>query len=78
MYGLEKGKKATFEMDLEKELKKDPSKVRSLLKKLEERIQEIKGHLRQGSKGVDFDNLGILLNGYTAMQKVLHKFLPKK
>jgi hypothetical protein len=78
MYGLEKKPKTMFEMDLEKDLKKDPSKVRDLLKSTETKIQEIKGQLREGSKGADFDNLGVLLHGYTALQKVLNKLANKK
>lgn len=78
MYGLEKKPKTMFEMDLEKDLKKDPSKVRDLLKSTEAKIQEIKGQLREGSKGADFDNLGVLLHGYTALQKVLNKLANKK
>ena len=78
MYGLEKNKKNPFEMDLEKELKKDIGKARSLLKETEQKVQEIKGLLRQGSKGSEFDDLGILLNGYLAMETVLKKFINKK
>lgn len=78
MYGLEKNPKAAFEMDLEKDLKKDPTKAREMIKNVEEKIQEIKGLLRDGSKGADFDNLGVLLHGYTAMLKILNKFISKK
>jgi hypothetical protein len=79
MYGLEKEqKKAKFEFDLERDLKKDPSKVREILKSVETKIQEIKGLLREGSKGPDFDNLGTLLHAYTALQKVLNKLANKK
>ena len=78
MYGLEKNAHPAFEMDLEKELRKDPTKAHALLKNVDSRIHEIKNLLRQGSKGADFDNLGTLLNGYTAMQKILNKFLNKK
>ena len=78
MYGLEKNPKANFEMDLEKDLKKDPAKARGIMKEVEGKIQEIKGLLREGSKGADFDNLGTLLHGYSAMLKVLNKFVTKK
>ena len=49
-----------------------------MIKNVEEKIQEIKGLLREGSKGSDFDNLGTLLHGYSAMLKVLNKFASKK
>lgn len=78
MYGLEKKPKAVFEMDLEKDLKRDPHKVKELQKATEAKIQEIKALLREGSKGADFDNLGVLLHGYTALQKTLNKLANKK
>jgi len=78
MYGLEKNPKANFEMDLEKDLKKHPAKAREMAKNVEGKIQEIKALLREGSKGSDFDNLGTLLHGYTAMLKVLNKFTTTK
>lgn len=78
MYGLEKKSKMVFEFDLEKDLKKDPTKVRELLKSTESKINEIKTQLRQGSKGAELDNLGVLLHGYTALQKVLNKLTNKK
>lgn len=77
MYGLEKNPKKTFEFDLEKDLKKDPSKVKELLKGTESKIHEIKSQLREGSKGAELDNLGVLLHGYTALQKVLNRLTKK-
>ena len=78
MYGLEKKPKHVFEFDLEKDLKKDPSKVRELLKSTEAKIQEIKTQLREGAKGPELDQLGVLLHGYTALQKVLSRLSNKK
>ena len=78
MYGLEKKPKAMFEFDLEKDLKKDPNKVKELLKTTEAKIGEIKSQLREGMKGPDLDNLGVLLHGYTALQKVLSRLSAKK
>lgn len=78
MYGLEKKTKMAFEFDLEKDLKKDPSKVRELLKSTETKIHEIKNQLREGNKGAELDNLGVLLHGYTALQKILNKLTNKK
>ena len=78
MYGLEKKPLKVFEFDLEKDLKKDPSKVKELLKTTEAKIQEIKGLLREGKKGPDLDNLGVLLHGYTALQKVLNRLSNSK
>ncbi len=67
-----------FEFDLEKDLKKDPSKVHELLKNTETKIHEIKTELRGGSKGAELDNLGVLLHGYAALQKVLKRLSTKK
>jgi hypothetical protein len=78
MFGLEKKGKTLFEFDLEKELKGNPSKTKDLLKTVENRIQEIKNTLRQGTESEDFDKLGILLHGYAALQKVLTKVAHKK
>ena len=78
MYGLEKKPRHVFEFDLEKDLKKDPNKARELLKTTEKKIQEIKTQLREGAKGPELDQLGVLLHGYTALQKVLSRMANKK
>lgn len=72
MFGLEKSdKKKLFEFDLEKDLKKDPQQAKELLKSVEGKINTIKASLRQGAESADFDKLGILLHGYTALQRTL-------
>lgn len=74
MFGLEKGKdRGKFMFDLEMEIKDRPSHGKELLDKADQRIQEIKKALREGASEKDFDKLGILLHGYTALQKVLKK-----
>lgn len=78
MFGLEKKGRALFEFDLEKELKGNPSKAKEILKVCEERIQDIKNTLRQGTDSGDYDNYGVLLHGYAALQKVLTKLANKK
>jgi hypothetical protein len=78
MYGLEKKPKHVFEFDLEKDLKKDPSKVRELVKSTEAKIHERKNQLREGANGPELDQLGVLLHGYTALQKVLGRLANKK
>ena len=78
MYGLEKKPKHAFEFDLEKDLKKDPNKARELLKTAEDKIQKIKAELREGAKGPELDQLGALMHGYTALQKVLSRITNKK
>lgn len=78
MYGLEKEGKTLFEFDLEKDLKGNPTKGKELLKTIETRIQEIKNALRQGAGSEDFDKLGVILHGYTALQKIVTKITSKK
>jgi hypothetical protein len=70
MFGLEKKKYKPFEFDLEKELKKDPKKIEDTRKIANSKIQKIKELLRSGEKSND---LGVLLHGYTALNKVLDK-----
>jgi hypothetical protein len=72
MFGLEKEKKK-FAFDLEKELKEKPGRSKEILKDVEDKVHEIKTLLRKGSSGKEFDKLGVLLLGYTTLQKVLKK-----
>lgn len=78
MFGLEKKGKGLFEFDLERDLKKDPTKIKALQKKVDENIHEIKAVLRQGTASEDFDNLGIMLHGYAALNRVLNRIAAQK
>ena len=78
MYGLEQKGKALFEFDLEKDLKANPAKVKELLKACEENIQKVKNILRQGTASAEYDQFGVLLHGYAALQKVLTRIANKK
>ena len=73
MYGLEKNPAKKFDFDLEKEIKDKPTRLKEILEKAEQRIQAIKQQLREGSGEKEFDQLGILLHGYSALQKVIKK-----
>ncbi len=75
MYGLKKEPKGKFAFDLEKEIKEKPTHGKKILEKAEQRILEIKKQLREGVESKDFDQLGILLHGYAALQKVLKKVM---
>jgi hypothetical protein len=72
MFGME-NKKALFEFDLEMALKKDPQKKQALLKEVETKVQELKNTLRDGTETAEFDQYGVLLHGYSALQKVLNR-----
>lgn len=73
MFGFEKKKPKTFSFDLEEEMNKDSQKGKKYLDIAEKRIEEIKSNLRSGHGEEEFDNLGVLLHGYTALRKVLNK-----
>jgi hypothetical protein len=73
MFGMEKKPGEKFAFDLEKEIKEKPSRGKEILEQVEKRIHEIKKHLREGANEKEFDQLGILLHGYAALQKVLRK-----
>lgn len=81
MFGMEKKPKdsTSFIFDLEKELSSEERR-RELAKRIESRIQRIKDILHKGSKKEEFDQLGILLNGYHALAIVLGRAIqePKK
>lgn len=79
MFGLEDQKKKKVEpfvFDLEKELK-EPKKHREIKQKVEARIQSIKELLKSGENKEEFDQLGILLHGYTSLLKVMARAVSK-
>ncbi len=67
MYGLEQQKNKPFAFDLEVELKQKPEKAKEILDKIQKRINELKKALREGEKSHDYDNFGVLLQGYLAL-----------
>lgn len=73
MFGLESQKKKkpeAFVFDLENDLN-DHKKGRAMKEKIEKRIQEVKSILKSGENKEEFDQLGILLHGYTSLLKVI-------
>jgi hypothetical protein len=82
MFGLEsqskKKNEEPFFFDLENDAK-DPNKYSKIRDKIQQRLLRIKSLLRSGSGQEDFDHLGNLVFGYTALLKVLNKaHAPKK
>lgn len=81
MFGLggasEKKKKEELFFDLEMELK-DPVKMKAMVKKIEERIQKIKGFMRSGGDQEAFNRYNILLQAYNGVLKILSRIKTKK
>ena len=73
MFGLEKKKRKPFEFDLEKEIKKDKKKKKEVLLEVEKKSQALKESLRDGTAQDNFDQCGILLQGYAALNKVVDR-----
>jgi hypothetical protein len=71
MYGLEKEGK--FDFDLEIEVKKKPKRKDEIVNEAREKANEIKKMLQSRDKSIDIEKLGILLNGYDALVKVVSK-----
>lgn len=73
MFGFEKSSREKFAFDLEKEMKETPGRRKEILDEVKGRIQEIKKTLREGTNNKEFNELGILLQSYGALEKVLQK-----
>ena len=73
MFGMEKEQGKKYVFDLEKEIKADPSRGKKILENVEKKVHAIKKQLREGANEKEFDQLGILLSGYSALQKVLKR-----
>ena len=78
MFGLEKKEKEKFIFDLEADLHKHPTKAKTIMQKAQSNIDELKKMLREGQSSEDFDQFGILLHGYAALQRVLKRITKAK
>lgn len=72
MYGLEKKSSEKFAFDLEKQIKEGTQK-KKVLENIEKRIHEMKKHLREGASEKEFDTFELLLQGYSALKRVIQK-----
>ena len=73
MFGLEdqkKKKQQDFLFDLEQDVK-NPKRYREIKDLVESRIQKVKSSLKSGEQKQEFDEMGTLLHGYTALLKVM-------
>ena len=73
MFDLDKKPDEPFAFDLEADIKKDPEKAKAMLDDVHERMNELKNMLRAGAETDDFDEYGILLHGYAALERVLKR-----
>ncbi len=72
MFGLEKKRKKPFEFDLQKELKKTKRK-KEILDLVGTKSQSLKEALRTGEASENFDQCGVILQGYVALAKVVNR-----
>ncbi len=73
MFGLEKSPHEKFDFDLEIDIKESPAKAKEMFDKIEKHISSIKADLKEGGSKEELDKMGVLLQGYTALLKVLKK-----
>ena len=80
MFGLEdnkddkkkSGAPQDFQFELESDLQ-DITKLKNLQEKVNDKTQSIKTLLRSGKSKEEFDKMGVLLQGYVALLKVMKK-----
>ena len=74
MFGLEsKDQPQRFEFDLEKDLKEKPNEIKKILTQIDSQSKEIKSALRSGAASENFDQCGVLLQGYEALERVVNR-----
>ncbi len=73
MFGLEKSPREKFDFDLEIDIKENPKKTKELLARIENNIDKIKQALKKGGSQELLKKLGNLLQGYSALLKVLKR-----
>jgi hypothetical protein len=73
MFGMEKKTRKLFEFDTEKELRKDDKKRKEFFEHIEKQSNELKAALREGKASENYEQCGILLQGYAALSKVMER-----
>ncbi|MGE0197135.1 MAG: EscE/YscE/SsaE family type III secretion system needle protein co-chaperone [Simkaniaceae bacterium] len=73
MFGLENKEPKRFEFDLEKQLKKSDSETKKILGQIDKRSNELKSALREGKASENFDQCGVLLQAYAALERVVKR-----
>lgn len=71
MYGLEgQQKRARFEFDLEKDMKKNKQKSTQLMSEIDSHLREVESELR-GKKTSGTEDLAAIAHAYKAAKKVI-------
>jgi hypothetical protein len=78
MFGTDKKPKRLFQFDLEVELEKDHKKCEDLIAKTEKEKHALKSQLRSGMDKTDFENGGVILQAFDALETVLKRISKKK
>ena len=73
MFGLENKEPKRFEFDLEKQLKKNDSETKKVLSQIDTQSNELKSALREGKASENFDQCGVLLQAYAALERVVNR-----
>ncbi|MCH9811412.1 DUF5398 family protein [bacterium] len=74
--GKEKEPKAFFEFPLEQDIQ-NPEKLKVMMDSAEKQILILKKAIQEGAKPEEYEKLGTLLHGYSALMKIFSK-APKK
>jgi len=73
MFGLENKEPKRFEFDLEKQLKKNSSEKKKVLSQIDAQSNELKSALREGKASENFDQCGVLLQAYAALERIVKR-----
>lgn len=72
MYGLEE-KRKKFDFDLEIEIKKNPKRKGEIIHNAKKMADELKKEIKAKNKPANHEDLSHLLNGYSALEKIVNK-----
>ena len=73
MFGLESKQPKRFEFDLEKQLKESQDETKKVLNQIDTQTQGLKTALNQGTASDNFDQCGVLLQAYAALERIVKR-----
>lgn len=73
MFGLESKQPKRFEFDLEKLLKQNHEEAKKVLNQIDTQTQALKTALNQGTASDNFDQCGVLLQAYAALERIVKR-----